>query len=566
MNAPARGIGHSSPLVTITPAPVLVSVRPLLSSSLSSAVPVTDHPLAVITGDPPASGPATTQFHHPLATPMPPPALLSSTHTTDSPLRTTLSAQQQQLPVKQFVRPDATTSVSPAMTLDDMASAFLSGPSARTEQKGLPPLLYPESLPADGSITDLDRLRLFVDRRAWGDVILMAERLLRGSSSSHYAPIYSSLLNDTAAGLPTLDSQQADLVWIMMVQCQAWVKMRRYLELGLEIERWGFCHHNDNTAPAWIPWSLQIMAANSLVYTTNAATGTNSAVDALWAIRADIPDIEAIAKLQVEHALANAFVRRRDWRMALASLERMFPLLGAACQSKTTTRNGDNDVAAAVALEMAYKCEILSRQGRILLQVGAVQQATQIFASARSAWKPLEPVAATRHSSSNDFFCTAAQIAINEGLISFATEKYDQAFESFREAVQHLEQSSYLTAPSSSASSKPRLLEYRDDCDYDSSLLFPLGRCPAHILYSETINNRALCCLYTCRLQQAVSMMEDLVRQNPTLFLTERIALNLCTLYELSNETSVSARKKRVLQIVAKRFTLHDIGPEIFRL
>jgi hypothetical protein len=38
------------------------------------------------------------------------------------------------------------------------------------------------------------------------------------------------------------------------------------------------------------------------------------------------------------------------------------------------------------------------------------------------------------------------------------------------------------------------------------------------------------------------------------------------TLYELSSDAATSTRKKRVLQVIAKRFFLHDIGAECFRL
>ena len=60
--------------------------------------------------------------------------------------------------------------------------------------------------------------------------------------------------------------------------------------------------------------------------------------------------------------------------------------------------------------------------------------------------------------------------------------------------------------------------------------------------------------------------MERLIRHNPSESLTERSALNLCTLYELSADAASATRKKRTLQLIAKRFFLHDIGPESFRL
>jgi hypothetical protein len=37
-------------------------------------------------------------------------------------------------------------------------------------------------------------------------------------------------------------------------------------------------------------------------------------------------------------------------------------------------------------------------------------------------------------------------------------------------------------------------------------------------------------------------------------------------LYELSADTAVANRKKRTLQLIAKRFFLHDVGPESFRI
>jgi len=86
------------------------------------------------------------------------------------------------------------------------------------------------------------------------------------------------------------------------------------------------------------------------------------------------------------------------------------------------------------------------------------------------------------------------------------------------------------------------------------------------LLYHEAINNASLCHLYSCRLADAVSTLEALVRNDPAAFLTERTAFNLCTLYELGSDSVVATRNKRVLQLIAKRFFLHDVGPESFRV
>ena len=79
-------------------------------------------------------------------------------------------------------------------------------------------------------------------------------------------------------------------------------------------------------------------------------------------------------------------------------------------------------------------------------------------------------------------------------------------------------------------------------------------------LVAPALNNMALCALYTCRMRAAVALFEGLIREDPTKYLTECMVFNLCTLYELGSDHQVSERKKRILQLVAKRFMLHDVG------
>lgn len=67
-------------------------------------------------------------------------------------------------------------------------------------------------------------------------------------------------------------------------------------------------------------------------------------------------------------------------------------------------------------------------------------------------------------------------------------------------------------------------------------------------------------------MRDAVNMMEGLVRENPSRYLTQSMAYNLCTLHELGTDNATSEKKKRVLQLIAKRFSLHDIGNESFHL
>jgi hypothetical protein len=153
-------------------------------------------------------------------------------------------------------------------TLDGLADDFLSGTSHRTELLGLVPLLKPNPLPAH--TTDIDRLRTLVERRAWGDVLKLTTTLLTTSSTSKYPNVYASLLispDPDALVVPLPDINQIpfhirnETVEIMMLQCHAWLKLRRYTDLVTEVERWNFWMQNDTAAqsPSWLPWSMYVL-------------------------------------------------------------------------------------------------------------------------------------------------------------------------------------------------------------------------------------------------------------------------------------------------------------------
>jgi tetratricopeptide (TPR) repeat protein len=235
----------------------------------------------------------------------------------------------------------------------------------------------------------------------------------------------------------------------------------------------------------------------------------------------------------VDNALANAFVRRKEWRLALHALDTILEFLPDATRAFYPEENTDT-------LSGAFKCEVLSRQGRIMLQIGALLEASTLFEEVKKEWN----TKCTLNSSHTMFQNVPTQIRINDGLACFAHGQYDQAMTHYRKAID-LERS------------KTTCGEYRNE-----SLLL---RQDAHQL-SHCWNNMALCALYTCRMQDAVRMMESVIREDPTLFLTERLAFNLCTLYELGSDAAAGTRKKRVLQVISKRFYLHDIGPESFRV
>jgi hypothetical protein len=161
------------------------------------------------------------------------------------------------------------TNVSPSSkSLETLADDFLSS-------KPPPVVLRPSPLPR-GQV-GIVRLRTLVERRAWGDVLKLASTLLQNDESSsssrkkppsskHYSRVYSSLLfggqDDTVAGTNdteiTPDVRQ-ETIEILMLRCNALLKLRRYIDLSKEVEQWNFLKQNDVTAPSieWIPWGMR---------------------------------------------------------------------------------------------------------------------------------------------------------------------------------------------------------------------------------------------------------------------------------------------------------------------
>merc|ERR1712238_69262 len=92
----------------------------------------------------------------------------------------------------------------------------------------------------------------------------------------------------------------------------------------------------------------------------------------------------------------------------------------------------------------------------------------------------------------------------------------------------------------------------------------------------------------TITTRNAINNMESLIKEDPTQFLNESFAFNICTLYELdsSSSSSISSNnnketvkgstsgtsgsgveyRKQLLKNMAKRYYIHDLGPECFRL
>lgn len=283
---------------------------------------------------------------------------------------------------------------------------------------------------------------------------------------------------------------------------------------------------------------------------------SDRASDVLFELRERIPGDEAAWLTSVDNALANMFLRQSRWRLALGSYDRILELIPAATKQYIASQYPHAETNAAdleQVLAEAHRCEMLSRQGRTLLQIGALPQVATIFEAAAEAWNSIASRIPPELKKHRLVKILPVQMAMNEGLFDFSKSNYDRAMESFLKAVELLR------------SEDDRLPAQKYNIE-DWMGPTVAGTETSTIVYTECLNNLALCYLYTCRMKDAVDTLEGSIRDDAGLFLTERTVFNLCTLYELGADSATSAKRKRVLQLIAKRFFLHDVGPESFRV
>ena len=368
--------------------------------------------------------------------------------------------------------------------------------------------------------------------------------------------------------------------------------------------------------PLWVDMTVTILAATSLLYTDPG--NPQRCLDALHRIRLEIVNTgrkrrvgdtgtgsgdgngnggevhQQAAKAlpyrnRVDLAIANVHVRRKEWRLALAALDGILENMDGAVALEVERRvrlaagaDDDDDEDRTKVCEWitaaftgAARIEVRSRQGWIFLQSGAIPEAERMFALAEQdrsgveaalnsaqAYAVTNPnsVLANGLTSAALVVHTPARCLVNDGLRHLALQDYETSMQRFTDAMENLQR---LHTPDMSAAPP-----YHDEEELSPTIGFGSEGCggPGPSLIAPCLNNLALCALYTCRMHHAVAMMESLVREGPTMFLTERLAFNLCTLYELGSDGPASERKKRVLQLVSKRFFLHDIGSESFRI
>eukprot|EP00970_Alexandrium_tamarense_P020823 scaffold15726_cov200-Alexandrium_tamarense.AAC.8 len=331
---------------------------------------------------------------------------------------------------------------------------------------------------------------------------------------------------------------------------------------------------SEDKVPSWVPYGLRILAAQQLQY----IDGSSKAIDVLFdmrdrAVRTDYWNTQGMEvwRPTIDNALVNAFVRKREWRLALNSLENLLNGLEESvvrevewwCRSNTVVE-AERSLMKELILSSA-SVELLSRQILILLQSGALAAAHIVQSDVNSHSTRVREITSSQSTTQTTLAFLQKESTlvrqvpirqlVNEGLLLFACANYSDATKCFRDALYKQKElgASSEIRPSGCPSFK-ELASPTLGFDADSSLTV------------ESLNNLSLCLLYSGNMRLAVQELEGLVREDPTLYLTEGMAFNMCTLYELGSDGEECTRRKKILQRVAKRFFLHDVGVESFRL
>lgn len=359
----------------------------------------------------------------------------------------------------------------------------------------------------------------------------------------------------------------SELLLIVHLRLHAFLFQRRFRELKMEVMQLKLFPSKSTNRPEWVPLSLILEGMSSMVHAIaieseeNEQYNFDDVLDEFYSLRATLCDKSDLFQLDV--VMSNLLMYREEWRLALVTMDNMLGYVPDAVTAwvekrKTTEKNRQGQASTEV-LTKAIQIDLYSRQGKILLQTGCLPAAATVFERAQGVYLSMNPEETDIDGAEYNLLSGSdlrlvhnipSQILVNEGLLHFAHADYDLAEQKFMKAIelQRLKEKRGIDRISTRYLLSDGLIDSEED------------------LFVSCTNNLALCALYTCRMREAVNILESLIRENPTEYLTECLVFNLCTLYELGYDNPTSEKRKKILQSIAIRFTLHDIGIENFRL
>ncbi|KAK1946901.1 Trafficking protein particle complex subunit 12 [Phytophthora citrophthora] len=182
---------------------------------------------------------------------------------------------------------------------------------------------------------------------------------------------------------------------------------------------------------------------------------------------------------------------------------------------------------------------VLSRVGRIRLQMGDLSAAEKMFEAARYRTNLLKQ---GNVATANVVGELEARLLLNDGLLLFAQNKLQEALSAF-DSILYLQNAQTATTASSDA-----------DVFLDEDVV-----CSA-------VNNYAICALYCCDVKAAVVALERMIRSNPQRFLNGVVVFNLSSLYDLLFDNATSKSRKEMMKKIAHLYDLEHVDPATYRI
>jgi tetratricopeptide (TPR) repeat protein len=204
---------------------------------------------------------------------------------------------------------------------------------------------------------------------------------------------------------------------------------------------------------------------------------------------------------RVTMSMVNAAVRVSNWRVALVLLE-------ALRRSARVSSSGAPPLDAAS--RSTFEVEVLSRIGKVFLQMGNLDEAASYFAQVDAADAERRAAAAAAARVAVASVAPSPRARLNGGLLAFAKNEFREAMGVFREVIEaerkrQGERQFTFDQPTVGAVAGAV-------SDNEVSTLF-CGLDIEENLMSEAVNNLAICAMYTCDLELAVTTLEKLIRE-----------------------------------------------------
>ncbi|KAL4128392.1 hypothetical protein PRIC2_007380 [Phytophthora ramorum] len=232
-------------------------------------------------------------------------------------------------------------------------------------------------------------------------------------------------------------------------------------------------------------------------------------------------DLKAAAQwLRIaQFALANHLVHQQKFMLALR-----------ICSQIDVQYLGDEE-----------KVIVLSRVGRIRLQMGDLSSAEKLFDAARSHTNQLK-AGSSAGVTAKVLGGLEARLLLNDGLLLFAQNKLQEALSAF-DSILYVQNTQVPTTESTDAE-----LFVEED------------------VVCSAVNNYAICSLYSCDVKGAVAALERMIRSNPQRFLNGVVVFNLSSLYDLLFDNATSKSRKEMMKKIAHLYDLEHVDPAAYRI